>query len=316
MLVAMAAGAVILWGVSDVAMTAFAGILLAIALRALADILVRYARLPAPASLAAAVILIVAGFGLALWLIGDTLSTQFGGLLEQLPGAIEDLRGYLAQYPSGRALVGSLGAIDGVESVARLAGLAISTMGALANGLLIVALGIYFAVDPSLYLRGAVQLVPRHHRPTLARALRAAGAALRRWLGGQLVAMATVGIATGLGLWALGVPFAFSLGTIAGLLEFIAFLGPVAAAVPALLVAFAESPTMALYVAVLYLAVQQLEGYVLMPLIQRWAVALPPALAILVVVVLGVLLGLPGILFGLPLLVAALAIADSLRDES
>jgi predicted PurR-regulated permease PerM len=137
---------------------------------------------------------------------------------------------------------------------------------------------------------------------------------LHRWLRGQLIAMAIVGIATGVGLWALGVPFALSLGLLAGMLEFIAFIGPIAAAVPAILLGFGESPLTALYVALLYLVVQQVEAYVLMPLVQRWAVALPPALAILAVVVLGILIGLPGVLFAVPVVVAAIAIVESLRD--
>jgi predicted PurR-regulated permease PerM len=76
-----------------------------------------------------------------------------------------------------------------------------------------------------------------------------------------------------------------------------------------------SDPVTALYVALLYLGIQHLEGYVLMPLVQRWAVALPPALGALSVVVFGVLFGLPGVLFGVPLTIVGLVFVRELVLE-
>jgi predicted PurR-regulated permease PerM len=127
--------------------------------------------------------------------------------------------------------------------------------------------------------------------------------------------MGAVGVFTYFGLLAIDVPFALSLATIAALLEFIPFVGPILSVVPALLIAFTEGPTTAVYVALLYLGVQQLEGSVLMPLVQRWAVALPPALGVLAVVIFGVLLGLPGAVFAVPMMVVTLALVRELYLE-
>jgi predicted PurR-regulated permease PerM len=313
--VAVVVGALVLWRATDLVIVAFASVLLAVALRTVADRLVRHARLPRQASLAAAVALLAGLLVLGFWLIGDTLATQLNELVRQLPDATEKARTWLGGHAAGRWVLDSIGNIDGVQSVSKLAGAAITTLGALGNAFLILVLGVYLAVDPGLYRRGALYLVPRRHRAEADRALRSAGEALRRWLAGQAIAMAVVGVVTGVGLWALGVPFALSLGVIAGLLEFVAFIGPIVAAIPAVLVAFGESPMTALYVALLFFAVQQIEGYLLMPLVQRWTVELPPALAIFSVVLLGVLIGLPGVIFGIPLVVAALAIAKSLRER-
>jgi len=87
---------------------------------------------------------------------------------------------------------------------------------------------------------------------------------------------------------------------------------PAYRAIPAILIAFTVDPMTALYVLLLYVGVQQLEGYVLMPLVQRWAVELPPALGVLSVVVLGVLFGVPGALFAVPLTIVAIVLVREL----
>jgi predicted PurR-regulated permease PerM len=302
----LVAALVALWRAADVVMVAFGAVLLAVALRALADLISRYTPLPEPAALPGAVLVVAAPIGIAAWLVGDTLANQFGQLADQLPAALDKVRAWLAQNAAGRALLGSLDAADGT---------AITTLGAMTNVLVVLVLGIYLAVDPGLYRRGALRLLPPAHRARAAETLGAIVDALRKWLGGAAVAMLVVGCVTGLGLWALDVPFAFSLAVIAALLEFVPFIGPIVAAVPAVLVGFAHSPSTALYVAALYLAIQQLEGYLLTPLVQRWAVSLPPALAVLAVLVFGTLIGLPGALFAVPLLVVVTVVVRKLYIE-
>jgi predicted PurR-regulated permease PerM len=290
---------------------AFGGLLLAVGLRALADLLARHTPLRAPLALPAAVASILLVVGVLVWWIGDALASQFDQLVRQLPVAVTALRDWLAKTGLGRVALGSLGSID-AAAVAKLIGAALTTLGAVANVLLLLVLGIYLAADPGLYHRGVLRLLPARLRPE---ALSSAAVALRNWLGGQLVAMVVVGAVTGVGLVLLDVPLALSLATIAALLEFIPFFGPILAAIPAILIAFGHDPVTALYVALLYLGIQHLEGYVLMPLVQRWAVALPPALGALSVVVFGVLFGLPGVLFGVPLAIVGLVFVRELVLE-
>jgi predicted PurR-regulated permease PerM len=127
--------------------------------------------------------------------------------------------------------------------------------------------------------------------------------------------MGIVAAATFAGLWLLDVPYALSLAFVAGVLEFVPFLGPILAAVPAIVVAFTIGPDSAMAVALLYLGIQQVEGNLLMPLIQRWAVALPPALGILAVVVFGLLFGTLGVLFATPLMVVVVVLMRKLYVE-
>jgi predicted PurR-regulated permease PerM len=98
----------------------------------------------------------------------------------------------------------------------------------------------------------------------------------------------------------------------AGLLEFIPVVGPFIALVPVVLVAFTEGPQIALYALIVFLAVQQIEGNVIMPLAQRWAVELPPALGLISLVAFGLLFGILGIFFGSPLAVVVMCIVQAL----
>jgi predicted PurR-regulated permease PerM len=307
-----------LWKTADVLLVGFGGVLLAVSLRALADLFSRYTPLRKKFALPAAVALILLVIGLLAWSIGETLANQFDQLAGQLPAAFGKLREWLARTELGRAAVGSLGSIDGVASAAKLVGVALGTLNAVANVLLLLVIGIYLAADPGLYFRGTLRLIPRRVRPRASAALSNSAVALRKWLGGQVVAMLIVGLLTFVGLVLLDVPLALSLATIAGLLEFVPFAGPVLAAIPAILIAFTHDPATALYVALLYLGIQQVEGYVLLPLVQRWAVALPPALGALSVVVFAVLFGLPGVFFAVPLTIVAMVFVRELyleRDE-
>lgn len=305
---AIAALALALWRTSDVLLMAFGGVLLAVLLDAIAGLLARRTPLGRRFALPVAVLAILAALGLLAWSVGGTLATQFNELLRQLPAALAKLREWLAASGLAQTVLDSFGSVDGTESALKLVGAAMTTLAAVANVLLVLVLGIYLAADPGLYRRGLLRLFPAPHRARAAAALDASWSALRKWLGGQLVAMLLVGILTGIGLAALDVPLALSLALIAALLEFVPFIGPIAAAIPAVLIAFTRDPATALYVALLYLAIQQLEGYLLIPLVQRWAVALPPALGALSVVAFGVLFGLPGVLFAVPLTVVLIVL--------
>ncbi len=131
------------------------------------------------------------------------------------------------------------------------------------------------------------------------------GHTLQWWLIGQVFLMLVIGVLIGLGLWLLKVPLALALAILAGLLTFIPYLGPILSAVPAVLFALTESPTLAFYVALLYIGVQTVESYLLEPIVQRKTVYLPPALTIFSQVVLGVLVGGLGVALALPLVAAA-----------
>jgi predicted PurR-regulated permease PerM len=136
--------------------------------------------------------------------------------------------------------------------------------------------------------------------------------ALRLWLRGQLIAMVVVGLLTGIGLWLLGLRSALVLGLLAGLLEFVPFLGPFLAAVPAILLALAVSPDLALWVLLLYVGVQQIEGYVLTPMVQQYAVELPGVILLFSLIGFGILFGMLGVILAAPLTVVCYVLVKRL----
>lgn len=314
--VAIVVVVILAWRLLDIFVLVFGAIVLAAALRALSDPLERVAPLSPRAALIVVILLVLAALAGAFSLLGVQLVTQMRQLIEVLPDALERAREWLQGTRIGGALpdlgqgFSSTGAVAGIQRIAS------TTLGVLTNTVLIVFLAIFIAMDPGLYRRGLLRMAPHAARERIAIALDGSGEALKRWLLGQLVAMVSVGVVTFIGLSALGMPLALPLGLIVGLLEFIPFVGPIAAAIPAVLVAFAQGGWMPLYVAILYLAIQQLEGNVLMPLIQRWAVALPPALGLLSVVVFGVAFGPLGILFATPLMVVVMVFVKKLYVDT
>jgi predicted PurR-regulated permease PerM len=173
----------------------------------------------------------------------------------------------------------------------------------LTEALLVLVGGIYLAAQSGLYRTGFLKLVPAHGRGLLATALDDSGRALKLWLMGQLVSMVLVGTLTGLGLWLIGIPSALTLGLVAGVFEFVPIIGPILAAIPALLLAFIQGPEYLLWTAILYLLIQQAEGNLIQPIVQRVAVDMPPALLLFAIVAGGTLFGAAGILLAAPLAV-------------
>ncbi len=145
--------------------------------------------------------------------------------------------------------------------------------------------------------------------------LESVGETLRRWLVGRAILMVVNGVFTALGLWLLGIPLALTLGTIAGLLNFVPNIGPIIAGVPAVLIAWTLGPVPALYVLLLYIFLQSLDGYVLTPLIQQRTVALAPALTITAQLLFGALAGTMGLLLATPLTAATLVLIRKLYLE-
>lgn len=153
--------------------------------------------------------------------------------------------------------------------------------------------GLYFALTPHVYVDGLLRLVPPAQRPAIRGLMVTAGRTLWSWTIGQALDMLVVGIASGVGLYLLGIPLATALGVVAGLCNFIPYIGAILGAVPAVLIALSVGTQSELEVVGLYCVIQFLEGNVLAPLIQRHAVHMPPAIAMLSQTVFGFILASP-----------------------
>lgn len=305
-----------MWKVVDVFVIAFGGLVFATMLRTMAAPLAERTALSPRVSLLVVVLVLLVSSGLMFWLFGRQAIQQFEQLREELPAAAEKFQDWLSESRIGQTVVDSLRQAAEDGSPVSSAGLALgATVGGIGNIFLIMVVAIYFASDPLMYREGALRLLPPVRRAQVRSALNDAGSALRKWLLAQLIIMVAVGTLVGVGLALLGVPLALSLGLIAGLMEFIPVVGPIAAAIPGILLAFALGPETAIYVLIFYIGVQQIEGNVLTPLVQRWAVALPPVLAVLSIVTAGLLFGVMGVIFATPMTVVVMAMVKHLYVE-
>ena len=190
-----------------------------------------------------------------------------------------------------------------------------STLAVFAGLILIIFLAIYIAAEPDVYHGGLMHLFPHHARKRAGEVLSAMATVLRRWLVTQLIAMLTIGTITTIVLLALDVKAAFALGALAGLLEFVPTIGPILSAIPAIAMAFLDSPDKALAVALAYGAIQFIENHLLIPLLMKGGVNIPPALTVVSQALMAMLFGFLGLMVAVPLLAAIMVPVKMLYVE-
>src|SRR5687767_6889002 len=312
---------VILWYAIDVVLLAFIGVLFAILLRAPADWLSERFGLQERWSLVlvGTVLLVLLTAGAILF--GRGIAVQALALVDRIPEIVASFREQLAQSEIGGRVValaessGMFSGGDGSQILGRGLGLIGSTFGAVANVLIVIFFAVFMAAQPHMYVEGALYLVARKKRDRMREVLYEIGAVLRRWLVGQSLLAVCVAILTGAGLLLLGAPFPFALALLAGLMEFVPYIGPFLAAIPAIMVGFAEGPQLALYIAVLFVGIQLTESYVLAPLVQQRAVHLPPAAILFAQVLMGAIVGALGVAVATPLAAAVMVAVSMLYVE-
>lgn len=259
-------------------------------------------------------ITLTVALGLMSWGFGAQVAAEIESLTTMLPEAWSQLQERL----EGSQLAPLIdNAVENAGSVmeggmSQVGMIVVSMGGSIINFLVLIVGMVYFAAQPGLYRRGLLLLAPVKSRPRLGEALDASSEALRFWLGGQLIAMTVTGVLVGASMWLLGVPAPLGLGLVAGLLDFVPLVGPIVAAIPALLLAYTVSPETALFVLIAYVVIQQIEGNILQPLVQQRAVSLPPALLLFALLASSTLFGLPGVIFAAPLTVVVFVMVNHL----
>jgi predicted PurR-regulated permease PerM len=310
---AVVVGLVLMWQLADVLVLTFGAIVVAAIVRGLARRLEQWFGLSTHTAGILSTLSILALLGLAFWLVGGALTNQVDQLRQSIPEAWAAAAAWLESSALGRQLLQVVEeARETGLSGTRIAGVASTALGAFGSAVLMVIVGIYFALDPALYRNGLLALAPPGSRSRLGDALTASGEGLSRWLLGQSASMVFLGVSTALGLWLLDVPLAMALGFVTALFAFVPFFGSIAAGLLATLMAFTVGPEKALHVALLFLALQQVEEYLLHPFVQRWAVAMPPVLTMLSALIFGILFGIVGVIFATPMMVVVMIMVRKL----
>jgi predicted PurR-regulated permease PerM len=255
----------------------------------------------------------VACVGMGVWISGPTILQQFSDLQTDLPHATQQVLARLQEQTLGRWLLSHFAGGDqwaaGLSfALGRIGGALVTTATVFVGLFVVASVSLYVAAEPEVYLLGLHRLTPVAYRTKLNLCLTSATQMLRSWLIAKALSMLCIGAFISIGLWALGVPLAGTLGIIAGLLTFIPNLGPVLSFLPAGLLAFAIGPTKGLLTLLLFCLAHFLEGNIVTPLLERRIATLPPALTLAVQLVLAILTGGLGVALAAPLTAAGLGI--------
>ncbi|MBB6610795.1 AI-2E family transporter [Pontibacter sp. Tf4] len=296
----------------------FAGILLAVLFSGMAQWLSSKLPLKRGWSLLLAVLIF---FGLLvgafLW-VGPTIAEQGKQIRETLPQSLGEVEQWLQQYSWGEKVADKLPEdlsklMPKTSSLfSKVTGAVTTTLGILADLLVVIITALFFASNPELYTVGFTKLFPPRHRTRVLAVLHECYHTLKLWLLAMLSAMAIIGVSSAIGYSLIGLPMAFALALIAFLLAFVPNIGPWLAGIPAVLVGLTQGSQMALYVILVYGGIQMIETYLITPIIFQKTVALPPALLLFFQVLLGLLQGGLGLLLAAPILAVLMVLVKEL----
>jgi predicted PurR-regulated permease PerM len=266
---------------------------------------------------------IIVVIGVAVFIVPAAV-VQISGALGRLPAFLENIRASTAGLrPKG--LVEGIGAlIDAAEaplkpgpppdpSTVVNASIGVATVAAALVTLL--ALVYFWLTERSRLQRYVLAFVPLHRRAGVRDAWNEVESRLGLWVRGQLTIMASIGVATGVAYTVIGLPAALLLAVIAAIAEIIPIIGPFIGAVPAVLMATTISPQAVVLTLVVYVAIQFIEGNVLVPMIMRNTVGLSPFIVLLSLLLGGAVGGIAGAIVAVPLVAGAEVILERLQDR-
>ncbi len=254
---------------------------------------------------------------LVIALIFPPLATQVKQLTQVFPGFMEKIglnfKEFWIDYQADENLQSILNNIGNKigEATSSVFGTIIDLFGGLFSAAVILVISFYLAVQEKGIKRFFVSLTPNGHQSYLSDLIDRIEVRIGGWLRGQLILMVIIGVMTYIGLRLLGVKYALTLALIAGILEIIPYLGPILAAIPAVILAFVQSPVLALLAIALYIVIQQIENYVVYPQVMKKAVGLNPIIIIIVMLIGAKLAGILGIILSVPL---AASVSEFFKD--
>lgn len=311
------------WYVHELVLVAFIAILLSIYLGGLTDLLVRLtrARRRGPVLFLSLALTLVALIGIGM-LVAPAVVAQVEDLIAAVPGYLAALDQMVQRLASTSDLfrrTSIASSQTGVASVALNEAIAFArhsffsyaagTGRFLIEGLAVLAMALYLALRPSIYVDGILHIIPPQHRVTARAIFADAGDTLRAWVGAQLLAMVVLAVATAIGLLILDVPYWLAFSLLAGVAVMVPFFGSMTSTLlPALLVLPGRGPLAAVAVALVGVLVHVVEANIVHPIIMQHRVALPPALTILAVLVMGAVAGLLGMVVAVPLLATVIVV--------
>jgi len=307
--------------VADLLLLLFLGILLAVYLSAVMDLLVARTRMPRGAAFALALLLSLAVLvGIGALLIPPVVE-QTRQLITVLPEVVSEwergLERVLARIPGmedvlvpGEHRIFEVGLEEAQRLVGNLVPRLFDTLHLVVNLVAVIVMAIYFALRPDIYRDLAIAVTPPRHRDAAHEVIFAVSETLRAWTLAQLLAMSTLAALTAFGLWLLDVPYWLAFGIFTGLVAIVPFFGTfISTLLPALFVLPGpDGGTRALLVILLGTVIHVAENQLVIPMLMHRRVDLPPVLTIMSVLICGKLLGPFGLLVAVPTLAVVMVL--------
>ncbi len=303
--------------VATIVLVLVTGLLLAVMLSGPVEILRRY---KVPRGVSSVSLLFVFALVLAVggWLLMPVLEREVTALISTLPGAFTYVNEQAGELVNELGIGASfdLSSLSPSNFGRRLLGGALGLFGTLASTLaglvVVVFLSLYLASAPEPILGWIVRLFPPYQRTRVRGVLSKVRLNLLDWLKGRLMSMTIVGALSIMALYVIGVPGALSLGIFAGLVSFVPYIGPVVSVAPPALLALAGEPVDALWVLFAYFAIQQVESYLITPVIMEEVASLHPAVVVASVAAFGAAFGVLGAILALPATLAGGVLVEEL----
>jgi predicted PurR-regulated permease PerM len=299
----------ILWEIRQLLLLLFAAVIFATALNSLVR---RLQRVGMKRGMAAALAIVTLLVLLAVFagLIVPPFVAQSQQLVRQVPQGLERIQKLIDEVQMTPEWAQHIPGIDELIQqaqplIGRLAGNFFAwfsnALSVLLNLLLVVVLTIMLLLDPHPYRKGFVLLFPSFYRRRADHILSLCEVALVNWVGGILINMVVIGVVSGIALLILGVPLVLANALLAGLLEAIPNVGPVLSLVPPMAIALLDAPWKAVAVIILYIMIQQLEQFLLVPFVMSRQVSILPGVTLLSQVVCSLFFGFLGLFLAIPL---------------
>ncbi len=311
---------VFLFLIRDILLILFISIIIAAALNPAAD---RLQKLKIPRAISVLLIYLVV-FGIIVVcfvLLIPALASDVAELARNFPGHYEKIISFLSEEHRTDIAVAIQRGLESfgnqiTGAAARIFSTTANIFSSIIGIIAVLVISFYLVVSKEGMQKFLIFITPAKHQPYVLQLFNRLQKRIGSWLRGQLIAILIVFILTLAGLYLLGVKYALLLALFAGIMEIIPFIGPTIAAVPAVFVAFTISPWKALFVIILFIVVNQIENYLIMPNVMRKAVGLNPVVVIIAVLIGAKLAGILGIIIAVPLVaMLAVFIQDFFKEE-
>jgi predicted PurR-regulated permease PerM len=296
----------------NILLMAFAGVLIAVYFQGLADFLEKKLKLNRKAAFITSITGTLLVLVLLTWLIGATIQRQAAELSDALPHTINTAREKLSHTTIGQKILKYSSGDNSQKLMDAASTLFRTSFGVAGELYIILFFAIFFTADSSLYKKGFLSLFPGNKKNTGETIFHRIGIALKGWLKSILISMVLIAILLAGSLALIGLRVTIVLGLFAGMLEVIPNFGPMIAMIPGVLLGLSISTKTAVIAALIYISCQTVVGSFVTPMVQKKIIQIPPAVAFMSQLIMGILSGVLGIILAVPILSIIMILIDEL----